>query len=84
MWARDVIPADAGDDEWIPFTRLLIQEPPRHGKSEHVSRYFPAWYLGRHPTHHFIMTSYSDKYAASWGRRARLRNSSSAALVAIR
>jgi predicted phage terminase large subunit-like protein len=27
--------------------RLLILEPPRHGKSEQVSRHFPAWMLGQ-------------------------------------
>ena len=30
--------------------RVVICMPPRHGKSELVSRYFPAWYLGRSPT----------------------------------
>src|SRR5687768_16789412 len=25
--------------------RLIVMEPPRHGKSEHGSRYFPSWYL---------------------------------------
>jgi predicted phage terminase large subunit-like protein len=59
------------DDEWLPFTRLGIQEPPRHGKSEHVSRYFSAWYLGQHPDHRLILASYGDNYAATWGRKAR-------------
>ena len=31
------------------FDRLLILAPPRHGKSELASVYFPAWFLGRHP-----------------------------------
>ena len=29
--------------------RLIINVPPRHGKSELSSRLFPAWFLGRHP-----------------------------------
>jgi hypothetical protein len=31
--------------------RLVILLPPRHGKSELVSRYFPAWYLANNPNH---------------------------------
>ena len=29
--------------------RTVICMPPRHGKSELVSRYFPAWYSGHVP-----------------------------------
>ena len=29
--------------------RIVVCMPPRHGKSELVSRYFPAWYLGYVP-----------------------------------
>ena len=29
--------------------RLAISMPPRHGKSELASNYFPSWYLGRNP-----------------------------------
>ena len=29
--------------------RLMINMPPRHGKSELGSRRFPAWFLGRNP-----------------------------------
>lgn len=45
--------------------------PPRHGKSELVSKYFPAWYLGTFPDARLILTSYEADYAASWGRKAR-------------
>ena len=68
--ATQPIPEVPGD-ELLPFVRLIIQEPPRHGKSEHVSRYFTAWYLGRHPDHHVILTSYGSTYAATWGRKSR-------------
>lgn len=51
--------------------RLIVAMPPRHGKSELISRYTPAWYLGRFPDNKVILTSYSDTFAASWGRRAR-------------
>lgn len=71
LQATRPIPEDVPDDVWLPFTRLGVQEPPRHGKSEHVSRYFTAWYQGRHPEHHIILTSYGDNYAATWGRKSR-------------
>lgn len=45
--------------------------PPRHGKSELVSRYFPAWLLGAFPDRRLILTSYEADFAASWGRKAR-------------
>ena len=29
--------------------RLAISMPPQHGKSEQISRLFPAWYMGKDP-----------------------------------
>lgn len=51
--------------------RLMVFMPPRHGKSELISRYFPAWYLGNFPDRKVMLCSYADTFAASWGRRAR-------------
>ena len=51
--------------------RLIVSMPPRHGKSELVSRYFPAWYLGSFPNKRIILASYEADFAASWGRKAR-------------
>lgn len=45
--------------------------PPRHGKSETVSRYLPAWYLGRFPDRRVMLASYEAHFAATWGRKAR-------------
>jgi predicted phage terminase large subunit-like protein len=53
------------------ITRLIVQAPVRHGKSELASRYFPAWYLGRHPDHQVMLASYEATLARSWGRKAR-------------
>lgn len=39
--------------------RLMLFAPPRHGKSEIVSRKFPAYALGRHPDFSVIAASYS-------------------------
>lgn len=43
--------------------RLMITMPPRHGKSELVSRRFPAWALGVNPDISIISASYSDALA---------------------
>ena len=40
--------------------RLVITMPPRHGKSELVSRRFPAWAFGINPDLSIIAASYSD------------------------
>jgi len=51
--------------------RLIVTMPPRHGKSELISRYLPAWYLGRYPDRQVMLTSYEATFAASWGGKAR-------------
>lgn len=50
---------------------LLLEAPPRHGKSEYVSKYLPAWFLGRFPSARVILASYEAQFARSWGRKAR-------------
>src|SRR4026208_1252886 len=37
------------------FRRVWLSMPPRHGKSETVSHYLPAWYLGRWPQKHVAL-----------------------------
>jgi predicted phage terminase large subunit-like protein len=51
--------------------RLAIFMPPRHGKSELTSKYFPAWYLGRNPECRIILASYESDFAAEWGAKVR-------------
>lgn len=50
---------------------LVISMPPRHGKSQLVSRYLPAHYLWLRPTQHVILASYAFDFAANWGRLSR-------------
>lgn len=45
--------------------------PPQHGKSELISRNFPAWYLGENPDDRFIEVCYGADFAAKWSKRAR-------------
>lgn len=51
--------------------RLIICVPPRNGKSELGSISFPAWYLGRHPEHEVIVSSYSAELAQDFGYKTR-------------
>lgn len=53
------------------INRLIVTMPPRHGKSEMISRFFPAWYLGTHPKGKVMLASYEATFARSWGRKAR-------------
>jgi predicted phage terminase large subunit-like protein len=48
--------------------RLMVFMPPRHGKSELVSRRFPAYILGKNPNANIIGTSYSGGLASSMNR----------------
>jgi predicted phage terminase large subunit-like protein len=51
--------------------RLMIWTPPRHGKSELVSRWASAWYLGTFPDRQVMLACYEATLARSWGRKAR-------------
>lgn len=51
--------------------RLIVNMPPRHGKSEFISRWFPLWLLSRKPTRRIMLISYEFEFAASWGRLCR-------------
>ena len=51
--------------------RLIVTMPPRHGKSERVSKKFPAWHLGRNPDDEIILASYSIDLARDHSRIAR-------------
>ena len=50
---------------------LLLEAPPRHGKSELISKWLPTWYLSRYPDRRVILTSYSGDLATHWGRKVR-------------
>ena len=52
------------------LNRLMVQMPPRHGKTENV-RHFMAWLLGRRPDTRFIVTSYTSDLAYKTSRRVR-------------
>lgn len=51
--------------------RLQIYMPPQEGKSQRVSRRFPAWLLAHDPTLRIAIVSYSDGKALRWGKQIR-------------
>lgn len=52
-------------------TGLIVEMPPRHGKSELCSHYFPVWFLDLWPNKRVMFASYEADFAASWGRKVR-------------
>lgn len=51
--------------------RVMVFAPPRHGKSESVSRLFPAYYLYRHTTRWVGLVSFGADLAHTLSRAAR-------------
>ena len=51
--------------------RICVNIPPRHGKSQLDSIYFPAWFLGKFPTKKVMMVSHTTDLAVDFGRKVR-------------
>lgn len=51
--------------------RLIIEAPPRHGKSQLGTRTFPALYLGNYPDREVMVASYDSPLATDFGRDVR-------------
>lgn len=50
--------------------RLIIQMPPRHGKSFLFSERFPTWFISKNPEKNIIVSSYSADLAQSFSKKA--------------
>lgn len=51
--------------------RLILELPPRHGKSELATIKAPAWILGKHPDWPIIVSSYSTDLAEDFGLKTK-------------
>ena len=51
--------------------RVCVNIPPRHGKSQLVSIYFPAWFIGKYPDKKILMVSHTADLAVDFGRKVR-------------
>ena len=51
--------------------RLIVSMPPRHGKSELISRRFVPWLQGRDPYRNVIFATYNEDFAKDFGADVR-------------
>jgi predicted phage terminase large subunit-like protein len=51
--------------------RLIINCPPRHGKTELASKLFLPWFAGRNPRSSAIFATYNEKYSWDIGHAVR-------------
>ena len=51
--------------------RLIVSMPPRHGKSELVSRRFVPWLQGRDSYRNVIFATYNEDFAKDFGADVR-------------
>lgn len=61
-----VLMAAAAGERWA--SRVIIQMPPRHGKSEFTSKFFPSWYLGLYPDRRCVIATNADDLSAEFSR----------------
>jgi hypothetical protein len=53
------------------ITRLIVNMPPRHTKSEFASFLLPAWMVGREPRLKIIQATHTGELAVRFGRKAK-------------
>jgi predicted phage terminase large subunit-like protein len=53
------------------ITRLIVNMPPRHTKSEFASFLLPAWMVGRTPKLKIIQATHTGELAIRFGRKAK-------------
>ena len=53
------------------ITRLIVNMPPRHTKSEFASFLLPAWMVGRTPKLKIIQATHTGELAVRFGRKAK-------------
>jgi len=53
------------------ITRLIVNMPPRHTKSEFASFLLPSWMVGRNPKLKIIQATHTGELAVRFGRKAK-------------
>ena len=53
------------------ITRLIINMPPRHTKSEFASYFLPAWMIGKNSKLKIIQATHTAELAISFGRKTK-------------
>ena len=54
-----------------PGSRVIVNLPPRHTKSEFASYLLPAWLIGKNPSLKIIQTTHTAELAVRFGRKVR-------------
>jgi len=54
-----------------PGSRIIVNMPPRHTKSEFASYLLPAWLIGKNPELKIIQTTHTAELAVRFGRKVR-------------
>jgi len=52
-------------------SRIIVNMPPRHSKSEFASYLLPAWLIGKNPQLKIIQTTHTGELAVRFGRKVR-------------
>ena len=53
------------------INKMILNAPPRHGKSELSSRKLPAWFVGNDPYRSTILGAYNQPFSEDMGRAVR-------------
>jgi predicted phage terminase large subunit-like protein len=48
---------------------IMLNVPPQHGKSMHITETFPSYFLGNFPSEGCIEISYNDSFASKFGSK---------------
>lgn len=51
--------------------RVIVNMPPRHGKSVMISKWTPVWFLDNWPHLNVINCGYGNEFSKEWGRATR-------------
>ncbi|MCL2039628.1 MAG: phage terminase large subunit [Bacteroidetes bacterium] len=51
--------------------KIIINMPPRHGKTTFCAEWLPLWYLYNFPTKNIMLATYNQKYANHLGRNVK-------------
>jgi len=52
-------------------SKILLGEPPRHGKSTLISKNFASYFLAHFPNDNIILSSYGQQLASEFGRQVK-------------
>jgi len=55
----------------IGDAKIIINMPPRHGKTAFCSEWLPLWFLNKYPTKNIMLSTYNQTYATHLGRKVK-------------